>query len=529
MGKKKKRARAALAANPAGETALNAANIAGTGYAHHGASLFKKNFAAWHASSGNADDDIVDSLDVLRNRSRDLFMGTSLANGALKAIRTNVVGSGLMLVPKIDARFLGLTEEEATEWQDKTVREWCLWAETTSCDAERTKDFYQIQSLVFMSALMSGDVFVSLPVKKRAGDPFTLRISLIESDRVCNPELSEFQLDNIVGGVEVDSTGEVIAYHIANRNPCSLIRNSPDTRVEWVRVPAFGAKTGRPNILQIMPDFERPAQRRGVPVLAPVIEDMKMLGQYNNAELTAAVIASFFTVFVKTESTSQPLDISQMYGMTPSGLRTKDYAMGAGSIVALDPEESIEIADPKRPNANFSAFVEAVAKQIGSSLEVPYELLIKNFTASYSASRASLLEAWKMFRMKRSWLASSFCRPVYEEWLEDAVLLGRIDCPGFFADPAVRAAWSGSEWYGDAQGQLDPLKEANAAKVRIEEGLSTREREAAEMSGQSFRNINETRRQEEFLRKSAGLAAGEDGTAEPVETEETDEETDETN
>ena len=56
---------------------------------------------------------------------------------------------------------------------------------------------------------------------------------------------------------------------------------------------------------------------------------------------------------------------------------------------------------------------------------IPYELLVKNFTASYSASRASLLEAWKMFRMRREWLIGNFCQPVYEEWLTEAVVKGR--------------------------------------------------------------------------------------------------------
>ena len=82
--------------------------------------------------------------------------------------------------------------------------------------------------------------------------------------------------------------------------------------------------------------------------------------------------------------------------------------MGNGSIVALDEGEEVQIADPSRPNPNFDPFVIAICRQIGAALEIPYELLVKNFTASYSASRASLLEAWKMFRMRREWLVGNF-------------------------------------------------------------------------------------------------------------------------
>ena len=176
------------------------------------------------------------------------------------------------------------------------------------------------------------------------------------------------------------------------------------------------------------------------------------------------------------------------------------YELGNGSIVGLDPNESIETANPGRPNTAFDGFVIAICRQIGAALEVPYELLVKNFTASYSASRAALLEAWKMFKMKREWLISNFCKPVYEEWLTEAVAKGRIKAKGFFNDPAIRAAWSGAEWYGASQGQIDPEKEARAAQLRVQEGFSTRERESTELTGMSFEKIHSVRNREEIKR-----------------------------
>lgn len=44
---------------------------------------------------------------------------------------------------------------------------------------------------------------------------------------------------------------------------------------------------------------ERAGQRRGVPMLAPVLEALKQLGHYTDAEITAAVLSAMFTVFVK--------------------------------------------------------------------------------------------------------------------------------------------------------------------------------------------------------------------------------------
>ncbi|MDP4360842.1 phage portal protein, partial [Escherichia coli] len=73
------------------------------GYSRHGASTHKKSLRGWFSKAGSPDDDIVKNIDKLRERSRDLFMGNPLSVGAIKTIRTNVVGSGLKLNANIDA------------------------------------------------------------------------------------------------------------------------------------------------------------------------------------------------------------------------------------------------------------------------------------------------------------------------------------------------------------------------------------------------------------------------------------------
>jgi len=475
----------------------------GSGYGRHGASYAKKSLSTWIADGNSADEDIVSPLDTLRARSRDLYMSGGFAAGAIKTIRTNVVGSGLMLSADPDAKFLGLTEAQAIAWRENVEREWFVFSNSVNCDAERRQNFYQLQGLVCLSAMLSGDVFVTLPIIKRAGVPYDLCVGLIEADRVCNP--SNMPLDkNIHGGIEVGAYGETVAYWVAKNHPGASTYTLKDAKQEWKRVLAFGAKSGRRNVLHIMNDVERPAQRRGVPLLAPVIEHLKQLTRYTEAELMAAVISSMFTVFVKNTSPSTPL--APMFG-DKQDADPNSYELGNGAIVHLDDDEEIQIANPNRPNTAFDGFVLAICRQIGSALELPYETLIRHFTSSYSASRASLLEAWKMFRTRREFLSANFCQPVYEEFLTEAILKGRVNAPGFFTDPIVRAAWCRANWFGDAQGQLDPLKEANAAAVRVAEGFSTREREAAELTGMKFNEIHAQRKHEEEMRRADGLTS----------------------
>lgn len=485
-----------------------------TGYSNHGASKTKKSLIGWISRGGSTKEDIDDNLDTLRQRSRDLYMGTPIATGALKTTRTNVVGSGLRLKSQVDYEFLGLSDEEADKLEAQIEREFGLWADSVHCDAQRMNNFYELQQLAFLSWLMSGDCFALLPTIERPQMPYDLRIYLIESDRVCSPNKRESSGNKIINGVEIGKYGEPVAYWIAQRHPLSF----EVKKQEWVRIKAFGDKTGRPNILHLM-ESERPEQRRGVPILAPVIESLKQLGRYTEAELMAAVVSGMYTVFIESKDPAGEIPLGEVI---PGELQVdyeddNSYELGNGAIIALGEGESIKEANPGRPNTAFDGFVTSICRQIGAALEIPYELLVKQFTASYSASRASLLEAWKMFRMRRSWLAQDFCQPIYEEWLAEAVAKGRINAPGFFSDPMVRKAYSGAEWNGPSQGQIDPLKEVKAAAQRVNEGFSTRAKETAELTGGDFNKNHRQRVKEEKMRREGGLIGNGENKVQDIE------------
>ncbi len=164
-------------------------------------------------------------------------------------------------------------------------------------------------------------------------------------------------------------------------------------------------------------------------------------------------------------------------------------------------------ADPTRPNTSFDPFVMSVLRQIGVALELPFEVLIKHYTASYSAARAALLEAWRFFRKRRDWLAAGFCQPVYEAVITECVLDGRLRAPGFLRDELVRAAYLGAVWIGDAPGAIDPLKEAQAARERVELGISDKSAETVAYSGRNWEDVHSQRVRERQAELRDGLAA----------------------
>src|SRR5262252_9676595 len=60
-----------------------------TGYGNYGANVSKNSLAGWLWRGGDADADIGLNIDILRQRSRDAFMGIPLACGAIETLDTN--------------------------------------------------------------------------------------------------------------------------------------------------------------------------------------------------------------------------------------------------------------------------------------------------------------------------------------------------------------------------------------------------------------------------------------------------------
>jgi len=467
--------------------------------AYYGASKRRRALSEWVVPIGDADTDITEALPTLRERSRDLIRNNPLASGAVNTKVTSIVGTGLKLKSRIDRNILGLDEEAADAWESRTEAEWNLFADSTACDIEAVLNFAEIQELSFRSTLENGDIFILTPAKPDKTRPYSLQLQTIEADRVCNANnASNSQV--LSGGIlRKEYGGAPVEYHILEGHPGNIWSK----KNTWKKIKAFGPKTGRKNVIHLF-HKKRVGQTRGVPDLAPVIESLKQLGRYGEAELNAAVISSFFTVFVKTES--QGMGLMQPSADIGGKTSDKDFKMGSGAILDLNPDESVDFANPQRPNQSFDQFVLSISRQIGVALELPFEILVKHFTASYSAARAALLEAWRFYMGRRKWLADTLCRPVYELWLTEAVALGRIVAPGFLSgDPLIRAAYLGSEWTGPSKGQIDEKKEIEAAEKRVEMTISTLAEETAALTGGDWEQKFPQRAKEAAMIREAGL------------------------
>jgi capsid protein len=117
------------------------------------------------------------------------------------------------------------------------------------------------------------------------------------------------------------------------------------------------------------------------------------------------------------------------------------------------------------------------------ALELPKEVLVKKFEASFSAARASINDAFCTFLMRRGLLTHQLCNPVYGAWMTEDVARGYSYAPGFNSDPMIRHAYLGSDWIGAAMRQINPVYEVDAAMKRVDLKLTTRSEECQALTG----------------------------------------------
>jgi len=463
----------------------------------------KRSLLNWLTGCGDADAETLLSLPTLRDRSRDLLRNAPAATGAIEKLVAGVIGSGLRLQPSIDREYLRLSEEQAQAWQEKTQYEFRIWSESKDCDYMRQMNFVGLQRLAFRSKLTSGDCFVLLPYKTGGSIPYSLRVQLIEAERVVNKNDGADTVE-VAGGIERTADGIPKAIFIRTPHPGTMLFSPANIAAKWKRVPFYGEKTGRRNVLHLV-DIARIGQSRGVPILAPVIDTLKQVTKYSEAELTAAVINAMLAVAVTRElgdSTSVNA-VEYDEGQEPWN-RPDNYNLGAGTWIDLPPGDKLNVINAERPSDRFDPFFTACMKQIGMALGIPFEVLVGQFDSSYSASRAALLEFGDTVMRMRDDFADNFNQPIYEEFLSEAIINGRIKAPGFFVDPMVKLAYCGAYWVGDSGKQIDEVKEANAAMIRIKGCMSTLQIECSKR-GVDYKDILRQRGEEKKLAESYGL------------------------
>lgn len=352
--------------------------------------------AAWPRSGADANVSALGAIDKLRAHARDLIRNNGWARRALRVIRNNTVGWGIMPSP------LGAPAGLAEAW-----KEWCQ-----ECDADERLDFYGIQGLVMRAIAQDGEVLIRRR-RRRAEDGYAipLQLQVLEADFLDTARTGFNGLSGgpTIQGVEFDKLGKRSAYWLFEQHPGSALMSSASKRV-----PAS-------EVIHVF-QTERPGQVRGVSWYSPAIITLKDFDEFEDAELMRQKIAACFSAFV-----TDPEGSSTMLG-GEDDLQDDERveSLEPGMIEYLPPGKTVEFGTP--PLTTDSAFSARKLRRIAAGLGVTYEDLSGDYSGvNFSSARLARLSHWgEVHTWQWDMLVPQFCVPVWGWAMEAAQLAGHL-------------------------------------------------------------------------------------------------------
>lgn len=500
------------------------------GGAFEGAQRVNRELAMWNPALRSADLDLLPEKNILDARNRDMVRNDGYIQSGVDINRDGIVGSAYLLNSKPSYKVLGLDDTWAEEFQEEVEEKFTLWAESPNnwADASRLNTLTELVRLAVGVHSFTGEVLASAEWMRDPLRSYQTAIQMIDTDRLCNPN-GEMDTQRLRGGIERDRYGAPIAAHFLMAHPQDLIDD--DSSYTWKRVP-FRKPWGRVQIIHIY-EQTRPGQTRGVSAMVAALKEMKITKKFRDVVLQNAVVNATYAASIESDLPSDVV-YQAMGGGNLGAEAIEKYAMGylgaiskyAGNsknmhidgvkIPHFFPGTRLQLRPAGQPGGVGTEFETSLLRYIAAALGVSYEELSRDFSkTNYSSARAAMNNTWKHLQAKKKIVADKFASHVYRLWLEEALNKGRIDSAPknatalWYSNPEFADAFSACEWIGASRGQIDELKETQAAVLRLKYNLTTKEDELARL-GKDWRKVGLQRKREMALDKTYGLVTEED-------------------
>lgn len=181
--------------------------------------------------------------------------------------------------------------------------------------------------------------------------------------------------------------------------------------------------------------------------------------------------------------------ISCLAGAVHGGI--ENIHLDGVKVPVLYPGTKFQTKTLGTPGGVGTSFEESLHRNVAAAFGLSYEQYSRDFSkTNYSSARASMGETQKRMNSKKKVIADRFATDIYYLWLEEEINGGMLPLPddctaeefaAFFYLPLAKEALCACSWIGASRGQIDELKETQAAILRINAGLSTREKESARL------------------------------------------------
>jgi len=407
-----------------------------SGRSYEAAKTTRVNRKHWlDALGGEADKTILPALATLRNRSRYEIRNNGYAEGMVETHVADVVGPN---GPSLEIE----SDDEA--WNQ--AAEQFLSEYFTYCDASGVDEFVEQLKLGVRQLWECGEIFAQKITDPESGTPVRMRVLVIEPDRVATPGGFEGQ-DGVRGGVKVNANSRPIEYYVLKQHPGSL---------SYLASPSSFDTVPARDMIHVF-RRNRPGQTRGVPWLAPVLDDFGHLRDYDTDTMLAARMAAMLAAYAYTDNPDVEFDDLEtdlpIWNLEPATLSFLPHGWKMSQL------------KPEHPSTQYKDFKHEKLAGIGRVVGMPYLKIAADAAGhNYSSARLDDQGYWDIVETIQSFLSRRLCNRIALPVLQEAWLSCALGPPP--------VAWKAT-WVWNQRKHVDPLKEEQASILRLASGTTT--------------------------------------------------------
>jgi len=443
------------------------------------AALTPRWLAGWKWDGGFSNKEVKAGLQTTRSRSRDMFKNSAHYHRFICLCQTNIVGDGFVFTSTPHDGVPGGTNYNLDEQAAAFIEyHYNRWAQNANwCDVAGAQNIVEMDKMNVKSWKRDGEYFMIMD--RHAQNPYGFALQCIRPDAVDHNYNTTMKNKNVViMGIEFDyQTGRAVACYVGS---------SVNYADYW--------NSGQPLKRYSAKDFihgytiEEPGQARGITAGISVLRKLKMLADFDEAEL---VIAKDEACTVRSYYAPANRE-SEITALTDPEIEQLTQTKEPGQAEVLPEGWESRVQTPQHPNREVTAYKKTMLRDFCSGVGLEYANACNDWGGvNYSSVRAGTISERDGWKNDQGLFIQQNKTPVYLAWLGSFLSLsisGAFPIEKFskFAEHLFR----GRRW-----DWVDPLKDMRAAELAVEHGWKTDSQVTAEITNGNFdKNVEEIKR-----------------------------------
>lgn len=481
-----------------------------------GADRLNRETLSWGASTLSPDRIINTVKETADARGRDSVRNDGYISGAATVHKDSIVGAQFRLNAKPAWTALAgifnnkaFDDTWAEEMQVQMEARFGLLADSNECwlDASRRNTLTGMVRLAIGIFLATGETLGVAEWVRESERPYKTAIQMVRTDRLCNP-WGQVDTRYLRRGIALDERGKPLSYWIRKGEKYEVYPD--DYAWTWTNVP-IKKPWGRKQVIHIIEQADS-GQSRGIADIVAALKNIRMTKRFREIVLQNAVINATYAAAIESELPTEMIqaalgqgsgtpqdNIANCYGGFLSALESyltgsKNIAVDGAMIPHLFPGTKMKLQNAGTPGGVGTSFEDSLLRHTAATLGVSYESLSRDFSkTNYSSGKLAMNVQGQAMASRKKHVADRFATEIYALQFEEMMAAGDIVLPvgvkrDTFYAPLAKEAYTKCSWLGSGSGQVDELKETQAAILRIRSGLTTHEIEGAKL-GLSWREV----------------------------------------